>query len=362
MRLVNSFDDISEGNITICIDLVDVESDDLGGSVIKINKFEEVIDSVEGSFDDYLFVFDYIGLSGVVFGIYAAEDIYIDDKIVYRENELVEKIESEYGEAHSKKLVCGRYYVKELETLPNLSLNKKVSYIEIDGLKEIVEIDFSLERRYILVNYNKKTDCCLKQNQYRIGLYNSFDIYNLEGKLIFPKDSLIKTYMSDKRGNVDFGLGLPYGTYYFRELDSCNNFVDKSILEFSVTCDGSEKECDIFITKEPVEHKSKCNLIVKNNNTFMKNIFKIFDSLGNLVYENCILGSKFVDILNLKSGKYNMYIVNEYEGYVVDSKACEFLVDLENEIIELFGDLGPELFVGLRFDDVSLSLSACCMH
>jgi len=73
-------------------------------------------------------------------------------------------------------------------------------------------------------------------------------------------------------------------------------------------------------------------------------------------------GNEFVDILNLKSGKYNMYIVNEYEGYVVDSKACEFLVDLENEIIELFGDLGPELFVGLRFDDVSLSLSACCMH
>ena len=33
----------------------------------------------------------------------------------------------------------------------------------------------------------------------------------------------------------------------------------------------------------------------------MKNIFKIFDSLGNLVYENCILGNEFVDILNLKN-------------------------------------------------------------
>lgn len=357
MRVCFCFDNISDEYIKFYADLEEENFDDLTGSIIEINKFVEVLDSIKGGGSDCLFMFRTKGLDGVLYGIYADDDIYYEDELIYRKDELIDKIVSEGGKCYSDKLVKGFYYIKELETLPRYSLDKTKVVVKVDGQDKIYNVDFSIKRSGVLISYRKKLDNN-KSSSYKLGLYNSFDIYNEDGELLFIKDSLIKTYTSNIEGRIDFAFVMPCGTYYLRELDSCNRFVDNNIYEFSLDFDGENG--DLFITREPVSDRKNTTLIVKNNNLLDSHVFKICDSSGKLVYVECIMADQMIDVGRLENGKYSLFLVSDVNGIVCDEKVCDFLVDFDNEIIEIVGKLGPELLVGFRFDDRYLSIISCC--
>ena len=83
-------------------------------SNIKIVKTGLMLDGIDG---DNNFIYKNRGLTGVKFGIYASQDVYFADSLVYKANDLVEEVTTLDGVAYSSNLPNGDYYIKELSTL-----------------------------------------------------------------------------------------------------------------------------------------------------------------------------------------------------------------------------------------------------
>lgn len=85
-------------------------------------------------------------LTGVVFGIYALEDIIINHETIYQKDELIEKLVTTDGTSLSGNLPIGKYYIKELETVLNY---------ELDDSIYIVDINDNRIYSYEILNYQK---------------------------------------------------------------------------------------------------------------------------------------------------------------------------------------------------------------
>lgn len=208
---------------------VDYKNTPIKGQV-EINKTGETIKIEDGKYS-YETKKE---LSGVVYNIYADEDIKSADGnyIYYNKGDLVDTITTNgKGYAISKKLPLGKYFLIEVETNDLYRLDSKEYHFElkqIDNETAIVYITYNLvnELEKGTLEFNKldfSTDVPLPNT--------TIEIYN-------DKDELVYTGITDSNGKIII-TDLIIGKYYILEKEAPNGYhLNTDKMYFEIKEDG----------------------------------------------------------------------------------------------------------------------------
>lgn len=307
---------------------------------------------LDGYDDDFSYSLN--GLDGVRFNLYASQDIYEGENLVYLKDELVQELETVLGKADSILLPNGDYYLKEIETVDEFILDDSIIPISLNNdRKEVYTymVDLLNDRKRIFISLQKNgevfegvySDSGVYGNMplsgVKFGLYSTSNIFNRYGDLILSKDTLISEFVTDIDGYINEELSIPFGTYYLRELDTLPGYkLDNNIYEFSVG--GEDDNIKIMVTREPIINEMiKSRLVINKIDSFGNKLsgcgFKLFDSNDNLIYEGITDSNGLISIDELGYGKYYFYEVSAPSGYILDDSIYEIIVNHDNDLIEV---------------------------
>lgn len=318
-------------------------------SSIHIEKSGLLADGYDGDF-----IYSLNGLDDVRFNLYASQDIYEGENLVYLKDELVQEMNTVSGKADSILLPNGDYYLKEVETVDEFILDDSIIPISLNNdRKEVYTymVDLLNDRKRIFISLQKNgevfegiySDSGVYGNMplsgVKFGLYSTSDIFNRYGDLILSKDTLISEFVTDIDGYINEELSIPFGTYYLRELDTLPGYkLDNNIYEFSVG--GNDDIIKIMVTREPIINEMiKSRLVINKIDSFGNKLsgcgFKLFDSNDNLIYEGITDSNGLISINDLGYGKYYFYEVSAPSGYILDDSIYEVIVNHDNDLIEV---------------------------
>ncbi len=192
---------------------------------ITIDKKGEVFASVEKDGEKYIPVYKETGLSGAVYGVYAAEDIYtLDGTLRYSKDQKVSTLTTAVnGTATSEPLFLGKFIIKEEKAPHGTVLNTEPLSAELTYAGENVKITATTvsainERQKVVISLLKALE---KDEIYGIGiseeyknikfaLYAAEDITAADNTVI-PKDGLLDIISIDENGNGVFTADVPVG-------------------------------------------------------------------------------------------------------------------------------------------------------
>lgn len=218
---------------------------------ITVHKEGEILESYN---DD--FKYKVAGLSGAVFELFAAEDIYTPDfqtdiegnrVLRYGKDALVaELITNESGYAVAEDLPLGKYRIEEKTAPDGFIWNTDVQEVELvyEGQDVPVveeEITFVNERQKVRIIVEKQdaTNGATVEGAV-FGLYNAEDILSGEDRVV-EADTLLQEVTSDDNGQAEFTLDLPLGKYYVQELSAPDGYVSSDeVLEFDASYQGQD--------------------------------------------------------------------------------------------------------------------------
>ena len=184
---------------------------------INVYKVGEMVQAENGTFG-----YGSKPLEGVYFGIYTGEDIKnADGQTVLSEDQLIGVIKTnKEGKATLKSaLVSGKYYYKELQTLPGFVLDNEKHTFELSLGNEPTTI-FEVNKESPLLNVAKK-------NAVQLIKVDAADttkrLPGVEFELYRADDEKIGTYVTDANGEINI-TNLAYGEYYFKESKSAQGY------------------------------------------------------------------------------------------------------------------------------------------
>ncbi len=263
--------------------------------IIKITKTGEVFQTVIEQGGAYQPVYEIGKLSGAVFEIRAAEDIYTLDGVMhYAKGELVDTVTTGTdGIAVSKQLYLGKYEIKEITAPHAMVLNDTVQTVKLTYAGQeisVTEVVGSLynERQKVKVSLNKM----LEQNDLfgigmngelaniSFGLYAAEDIIAADGTKL-PANGLIEIITFDTDSHAVCTTDLPLGKFYLQERTTDSHYLlSNAKFPFEFTYAGQNIET--------VE-------IAANNGEAIENYLKYGSVSGLKVDEdgNTIEGAKF---------------------------------------------------------------------
>ena len=318
-------------------------------SSIHIEKSGLLADGYDGDF-----IYSLNGLDDVRFNLYASQDIYEGENLVYLKDELVQEMNTVSGKADSILLPNGDYYLKEVETVDEFILDDSVISISLNNdRKEVYTymVDLLNNRKRIFISLQKNGEVfdgissdsgvygTVPLAGVKFGLYSTGNIFNKNGDLIISKDTLIREFVTDTDGYISEELSIPFGTYYLKELDTLPGYkLDNNIYEFSVV--GNDDIIKIMVTREPIINEMiKSRLVINKIDSFGNKLsgcgFKLFDSNDNLIYEGITDSNGLISINDLGYGKYYFYEVSAPSGYILDDSIYEVIVNHDNDLIEV---------------------------
>lgn len=314
------------------------------------------------------------GLSGVVFEIYADEDITTPDGTVRaKKDELVAtlKINSK-GTATSKQLYLGKYRVVEKTSPYGFILNRTVNHIELTyaGQNEKVtntSTSFTNDRQKAEIDLTK----ILEQNEkfnignnYEIlnvsfGLYADEDLKASNGTAI-PKDGLLEIITCDEEGKATFTTDLPIGSYYVKEISTDSHYIlsdikypvvfeyagqDTATVHISVN-DGEPITNDIIygtIKGLKIDRETGENIAGALFGLFNINENKFTEETAILTAESN--GDGIFTFENVPYGEYIIRELKPAEGYLPNEENYTVTISKNKEIIEITveNDKIPEL-------------------
>lgn len=207
--------------------------------IIKITKTGEVFQSVIEQGGVYQPIYEIGKISGAVFEIRAAEDIYTLDSVMhYAKGELVDTVKTgSDGIAVSRQLYLGKYEIKEITAPHSMVLNDEIQTVELTYAGQeisVTEVSGSLynERQRIKVSLDK----ALEQNELfgigmngeianiSFGLYADEDIIAADGTKL-PANGLIEIITFDADGHAVCQTDLPLGKYYLQERSTDSHYI-----------------------------------------------------------------------------------------------------------------------------------------
>ena len=266
---------------------VKMKDEALLGKII-LNKKAEVIKDIGvfeviGGLLQRLFSWITGTLKDVSFEIYASEDIYIQDKLVFEKDKLIDTITTnDLGVAILEDIPVGNYYAVEVKTgddyeLEKIPISLKLEYDDTD--QEIVcEKTIVNERKIAKINIHK-TDSKDKN----IPVENAvFGLYSAEKQGIFKKDELVLIAITNSEGIATFGENLPVGKYYIKEIQAPEGYYkSKERIDFEFK-DTDEFNFEFVNEKKPVEEKPVVpNVTVVNNNVTNNYIYGTSSTSGS---------------------------------------------------------------------------------
>ena len=359
---------------------------------ITIRKKGEVLTGVTGEEGNLTFVYGNADFAGAEYNIYAAEDIYSQDKVtkVHKAGDLVESLTTgEDGSAVSKELYLGKYKVVEQKAPENLVIGKteqeRTQFVTLSYARQNVELSqgetvFTNARPEISVNVVKKSkhdDVTLEGATF--GLYVEEDLTAADGKVLVEKGSLVERAVSDREGMAVFHADIPLNFHYsVKEIQAPDKYYmtdevyrffyeykDDSTYTYTFSYDFKNEEVrgEVHVSKidqdsqgfisqgdatlvgakyglyatEDIEHPNKKDGIVHKK--------------GELVAQGTISSEGTVDFKNLYLGNYFVKEIEPAEGYVVfESTVPENLKGIRPFIVQISED-SREPQVWRVFDD-----------
>lgn len=190
-------------------------------------------------------------LLGAEITIYAAEDIKIGNHTIYKTDEKVEVLESDWEDVLSKKLPAGRYFYQETKVPHGYLVNTNKHFFEVEDnqinelqmisstladLRATVDIDMTktLEKQDIFENEEAYKDVIF-------GIFAREDIYDYMGNVAIPSDTMIATSGINEDGHLVNVPDLPNGVYFVKELATNDQYIlDTKEYDFEIAYHGSD--------------------------------------------------------------------------------------------------------------------------
>ncbi len=199
---------------------------------INVYKVGEIVQSAGGTFD-----YGSKPLEGVYFGIYTAGEIKAaDGRSILSQDSLIGVIKTNKdGKATLKSaLVSGKYYYKELQTLPGYILDSSKHEFTLSLGNEPTTV-FEVNKENPLLNKAKKN---LVQLIKVDAADTSIRLPGVEFELYREDGEKIGTYLTDANGEIHI-TNLAYGKYYFKESRSLKGYqIIRGKIHFQI---GDEK-------------------------------------------------------------------------------------------------------------------------
>ncbi|MCM1495972.1 MAG: SpaA isopeptide-forming pilin-related protein [Bacteroides sp.] len=215
----------------------------VGDTEINVYKRGEILNIEDGTYS-----FGTKPLEGVIFGVYAGEDIldYIGNVVIPKNGCIGFIRTGADGKAALKDaLVEGSYYYREVKTLEGYILDDSRKEFTLTlGNETLNTMEVNKENPDVNQLYKTKLRI-VKSDRADRGILLSgveFELYN-------EKDELMGRYVTDEQGQILVD-GLPYGSYYFKEIKTADGYIiDASKQVF--TADSPEQMLEITNDRTP---------------------------------------------------------------------------------------------------------------
>ena len=279
-------------------------------------------------FKDNKIKYEEINLKGVVFGVYANEDIITLDGVKhYSKGDLITKLTTdEKGTAILENLILGKYYIQEISTLNNYLVDDKkyeFELIEVDNKTSVVYETISLTNKY------KKGTLEFTKTDFVTGdvIPNTIiEIYNSDDKLLFTKTT-------DEFGKVIIEE-LPTGKYYIKEYEASTGYlITEEIVEFEIKENGEIVKAKM--TNKPVTGTLEFTKVDFSTSEALPNtIIEIYDNKDELIYTGTTDENGMIIIEKLRYGKYYILEKEAPEGYILNTERMYFEILENGEIVK----------------------------
>lgn len=234
---------------------------------INIHKIGESLIIAENKYQ-----YKNINLSNVIFEIIANEDIYENGILIYKNNDIVSRIQTNNeGIATINNLPLGKYKIKEISSSNNNMIDNNLYEVEIkykDQYTAQIDVDITLNNylpkgKLSFLKIDKSTNLGLKG--VLIGIYNM-------------NDELIFLGYTDKSGHIELN-DLFLGKFYLKELKPLDGYkTNDEIYYFEI-----KENQDIVYMK--MENSKIKGVVEIQDRVLNEDDFDIYDETGNLVYE-----------------------------------------------------------------------------
>ena len=357
---VTADDATDEGGITV----VNVTRSNMPQKgVIHVTKTGEVFQSVVINGQMHKPVYEVKNLSGAVFEIRAAEDIYTLDGVMhYAKGKLVDTITTgSDGIATSKELYLGKYDIQEITAPHSMVLNGKIQNVELVYAGQeifITETSGNLynERQKVKVSLEK----ALEQNELfgigmnaelkniTFGLYAQTDIVAADGTMI-PEGGLIEIIIFDENGKAVISTDLPLGSYYVQERSTDDHYIlrdEKYGFEFTYG-DQTVEVTHLAVNngaaiENELKYGSVSGLKVDEDGRVIKGaVFGLFSNDENeYSCENAYMVTESAEdgTFKFENIPYGAWVVREIQpavGFVLNEKAYQITIKEDGDVVEI---------------------------
>lgn len=332
---------------------------------IQIYKKGEVLDNFDYVQTEYGLkyspIYSIANLSGSVWTVSAAEDIYANGVLVASQGEIVQTLTTTENGVLSDLLYPGKYTVKEITAPEGYSIGDNSYDVTIkpddDKVQVVTEtVTGNNDRQKFEVLLNKT----MEDNEYYpnaeayqdvlFGVYSSEDITDMNGNVILEKDSLVDCIGIDENGTGKTSCDFPAGfSWYVKELQTAEGYVMNDNIYSFATTPGEQTETQINIdlndgesinnalirgTIQGIKKDNRGNKLEGATIGLFKGDETVFTS--DTALQTCITNKdgKF-SFNNLPYGRYIVKEIAAPTGYDLDDTSYTADIDENGKVIEL---------------------------
>ena len=266
-------------------------------------------------------------LKGIKFGLYALEDIVINNKVIYKKDTLIAtKLTDDAGKITFDNLHLGKYYVKELETLKDYVLDTNIYNIELKYKDQYTPI----------ISYTKSILNIIKKGELeftKLDISTDEPLPNTLIEIYTINDELVFSGVTDENGKIVI-KNLKYGKYYIIETESATGYViTTEKVYFEIKNDGEIVKAQM--TNKPIIGSLEFTKTDLVDGTPIPNTkVEIYNEKDELIFSGVTDENGKIVVENLKYGKYYIIETEPATGYKITTEKVYFEIKEDNQIVK----------------------------